>query len=272
MPGSASAMKKLLPVIAGILTAAVVVGGIVGVARRSAEGQQADATVPGSRIRWVNVSIDAPPEGSPVRVSTGIPITGTPNPSFSHRYTVSLSIDPETLAPGSGLAWLETVIDAETGEVLKDTLSAQYPEARAILASVALETDLPKVWPFVDGPVPAARRNLLGLSVPQPSTESGLLLSWSIGLCASAEPCNYAIILYGSSFLAMDVSTGAVAPHSKIAPEHASAFARVVAAVTVVPEPSIADPTPHGLRTMIKFMSSSTSPTPTSTEKSAWGT
>lgn len=243
---SGSMVKRLAPVLAGILTAAVVVGGIAGVARRSAGGQQADATAPASRIRWHNVSIDAPPDGSPVQVSTDIPITGTPNPSFSHRPTIRLYVEVPAAVPGSVPVSPETVIDAETGEVLSDTLSAQYPDAQLMLSSVTFHTGLPEVWPFVDQPPPAARRNLLGLSVPQPSTESGLLLSMSIGLCASAEPCNYAIILYGSSFMAMDVSTGAVAPHSRIAPEHASAFQRIVAAVTVVAGASIDDPTPVG--------------------------
>jgi hypothetical protein len=242
-------MKKLIPVIAGILTATAVVGGIVGVARRSAGGQQADATTPGSRIRWVNVSIDAPPEGSAVQVSINIPFTGTPNPTFSHRYTIRLYVEVSASAPGFEPVFPTTVIDAETGEILSDTLTAQYPEARAILSSLALETGLPEVWPFVDAPVPDARIWLAGMMLPVPSRESGLIVSMLIGYCTDFPGCSSAYLKYGSSimYLYPDEATGAIVVRdgSNVAPEHAPAFERFKAAVKQGVPPAPPTPTPY---------------------------
>lgn len=192
------------------------------------------------------MSIDAPPEGSAVQLSTGIPVTGTPNSTFSHRYTVNLYVDVGFPADGSEPVWPTAVIDAESGEVLSDTLSAQNTDARAILSSLTLETGLPKVWPFVDGPVPPARRpTLAGLSFPEPSRESGLLFGGLIGYCL--EPgCTSAYLRYGSSimYLYLDESTGAIIVRegSQVAPELAPAFERFRAAVTPMPGSGTAEP------------------------------
>lgn len=95
-------------------------------------GGSEDFAEPGE-LRFRNVVIKLPPESSGLRVSTGEPITE------GQKWVVRVS-DREMQRTAGGLLANVVEIDADTGEVLSDTLSAKYPaEARDVLATVRVD-------------------------------------------------------------------------------------------------------------------------------------
>jgi len=221
-------MKRIAPVVAGVALAVAIVGGFAGVGRETAGGH--DDAQSGGRIRWVNVSIDAPPEGSPVEVRRRFPVVDKSSAGLSDRFTIQLVAEG---LRGEDGAIPALIVDAETGEVVSDTLTPTYPEAEALRASLALEGNLPKVWPFEPSPQPGERRTIGNVTVPVPPGESGLLITHVTSYCAS--DCEHIVIYYGRSTLALDAITGEVASHSSFAPELAAAFDRYAASVDVAP-------------------------------------
>lgn len=224
---SGSAMKRLVPVIAGILTAAVFVG-IVGMARLSA-GSDAERTFEG-QIRWANVSLQFPP-GSPFSVLRNPPLS----PEHD-RWEIIAYV--EAASP----PYPQLKIDAETGEILEDTLSQQYPdEVKKLLTTLVIDSGLPQLWPFVDEPPPDAITRSGSFVIPDPG--SGMTIAFVENLCDPGDPsCAERTILvaFRESAMHIDASDGRVLSWDGVAPSHREAFQRYLDTVQVVVETPVA--------------------------------
>lgn len=222
-----------------IVAAALAIGGTLLVAGivnsvRGPEGKIGPEGQFEGEIRWANVSLIIPP-GSPVRVLRNPPLSADHD-----RYEVRLSID-------DGEALLrELVIDAETGEVLADTLSEKYPgEVASILKTMSVNTanrgqwDVPDEWPFVTGPVPAERFDVGSISLIIPTAASGMVVASVENLCDPSSPSCFpktALVSFGESRAHIDAASGDVVSLEGIAPEHVEAFNRYFASVIKRPE------------------------------------
>jgi hypothetical protein len=198
-------MRNVLPVMLGVMAAGVLVAGVIGVGRLTASSQEGGATV----VRWRNVEIEAPPDGSLLRVSTQHP------PSPAHRWLVSIVVrDVDPPVPGEEDKWVQQQldIDAETGEILSDTLSLAYPaETRAILDTMKVVTGSPPaVWPYVDAAPPTATRTYENMTYPVPDPASGLIAVVMQGFCAVTVACDALLLSNGDSWMHVSLHTGEV--------------------------------------------------------------
>lgn len=226
-------MKKLVPVVAGIMVAGVVVGAIVGVGRLPAGSE--DTAGSGGELRWLDVTLQLPPEDSPLYVTRLLPF-GPDKP----RFIIQIYVDRE-VTPGVEPSPQSLEIDAETGEVVSDTLSATLSDQaissqlQAILDSVGIASGPPEVWPYVDisapSPSPGKWGNLT-FAVPEPA--SGITVSPTSGLCSAAPPdCvpKWLTVRNGRSHMGINADTGELMGLDGVLLEDREAFERYAASV-----------------------------------------
>lgn len=228
-------MKKFLPVLAGIVVAGLVVGALAGVGRLPVVSQ--DTGGGSGEMRWLNVIVDLPPQDSPLQVRGLFP----PGPE-KPRFVIQIYVERE-LTPGVQPAPQEVDIDAETGEVVSDTLSAAVSgqavssQLQAVLDSVRVATGPPEVWPYADEPPPTGRPSKSGnLTFVLPDPASGILVAPMHVMCpASASDCasQYLTVFNGRSQMNIRADTGQIERPDRVLPEDREAFERYAASVEV---------------------------------------
>ena len=227
-------LKKWLPAILGVVTAAVVVGGVVGVARLDVEGQDTETTAVGSgeELRWRNVILRLPPAGSPLRVTPDYP-RGPQAP----RYLIHVSIDgAPPPSPEDESTWQELQIDADTGEIVMDTLSRDYrSEVDAVLGSLRVDPLRPDVWPYSDGSAPAETSVLGTVRYAQPALASGIRVGVSYNYCLPSPTCSQEslVVTNGFSYMHVRADNGEIMSLDRVQPEDVAAFERYAQSVQV---------------------------------------
>lgn len=231
-------MKKLLPVVAGILVAGAVVGALVGVGRLPAGSQETGGAGRGE-LRWLDVTLQLPPEDSPLHV-TRLPPFSPERP----RFIVQIYVERE-LTPGVEPAPQMVEIDAETGEVVSDTLSpalsdqAVSSQLQAVLDSVGIDSGPPEIWPYADVPSPALaadppRWGNVTFILPDPA--SGIIVSPTIQDCFAPDCTSKTLTVYnGHSQMGIDAETGEIMGLDRVTEEDRAAFQRYAASVQVQP-------------------------------------
>lgn len=179
-------------------------------------------------LRFRNVVIKLPPESSGLRVSTGEPITE------GQKWVVRVS-DREMQRSADGLLVNVVEIDADTGEVLSDTLSAKYPaEARDILATVRVDTSQPDLWPVADVPSPAATEKFENISYARTDPASGFSFAWVSSGCVRKNCARWLLVSNSRSYVYVNGGDGSLGGWEHVLPEDRQAFERFVAAVVVI--------------------------------------
>jgi hypothetical protein len=233
-------MRRFFPVLAGVVAGVTIVGGLIGAGRMTAGGQ--DGTGGHETVRWVNVEIDAPQDDSPLRVMRDLPRS---EEHSLHLLRIVLKDTPPPPAPAEEALWSEPEvrIDAETGEVLNDTLTQDSAEAQMLLDSLRVVTGVPEAWPYTDGPVPAETVRLENLVYPLPPPASGLTTAEVVANCV--DPCHPVQLLLAStqSMLWIYADTGEVDSWEDVASDEREAFERFVAATEVPGNQDAAAPT-----------------------------
>ena len=228
-------MKKLPPVLAGVIVAGIVVGVLAGVGRLPVLSQEEGPA--SGQLRWLNVVVDLPPENSPLRVRRDMP-HGPEKP----RWLIQIYVERE-LTPGAEPRSQMLEIDADTGEVATDTLTAAISDQAvsgqlsSVLDSVRIDTGPPEVWPYVDEtprpPEPAKWGNL-AIIIPDPA--SGIVVSPATSDClASATKCfpQWLGVFDGHSQMGIDAETGQIISLDRVTAEDMEAFERYAATVQV---------------------------------------
>jgi hypothetical protein len=220
-------VRKLLPVLGGILVAGLVVGVLAGMDRLPVASQEGEGGT--GQLRWLNVVVDLPPEGSPVRVEA---LPGAPHPVV----VIFVEREPRAAAQPSQ----QVNIDAQTGEVLLDTLTAGLTgdsharEVESVLDSVRVVTDPPDVWPYVDEPAPAALARSGTISFVSPDPSSGIVIAQVQATCLVGEDCPDLLVVHnGRSQMGIRVDTGEVYAWDHVLPQDREAFERYAASVEV---------------------------------------
>ena len=178
-----------------------------------------------SRLRFVNVSIAQPP------------------PPIDHSGLIAYAqfLPPESSQkPGGGPVIVlsapalkqNIMIDARTGEVLNDTIGAQYRgQADAVIASIRVESAPAEVWPIADVSPAGTPMTHGSISFIQPDPASGIFVSPALGWGPPGVGGPFLFVHNGRSRMTVHGETGEIS-EDRILPEDREAFERFAASVT----------------------------------------
>ena len=211
-----------LPILIGVL-AALALGGAMGLFVIRADTTDEPSTS-GGVYRWRRLSIELP-EDSGLQLTRGFPI-----PEFRESFVI------EIFVPEPGVENTPTLtIDADTGEVLIDTLSGSDPAvASDIIASIALTDELPEVWPYVDAdPADLARSSWGAISFVDPPPEAGVVVTRQNNYCV--DPCARVRLTLNTGYSSVQINAETGEPLSQDATraEDQQALQRFVDSVEV---------------------------------------
>lgn len=167
---------------------------------------QAEAEV--VRVRWVNVSIEQPPQelgGIAVIRNEGLPDAYSPRPGTKVPVIELFRSGPQPTEASV------VFIDATTGEVVFEKVRPEDREAfDAVLATLRLEgPDPPDVWPYSGSPPEERRRQDGNITYIEPDPASGIKVGVQIA-DAPGESKGFLMISNGRSFRAFDGDTGEI--------------------------------------------------------------
>jgi hypothetical protein len=190
---------------------------------------------PRERFRYHDVSIEMPPDS--FRVSQRPALTPEFNPTFSHRPVIEIT-QRDDHVPGVAVSVGWIMIDAETGEILADTLSDDYPDLDATIRTIVVHTEPPDAWPLSATRKPQARYSRDNVSVLLPSPASGVLVGYVISYCRNpcADTAIHVVIEspgFGSVWI--DTENGDIVEIEAGTPEVRAALDRFIAEVEVTP-------------------------------------
>ena len=182
-----------------------------------------ESTEGGAReLTYRNVSIILPPEDSGLRARAD--------------YAPPESIEK----PGGGPVIVVTdesearsgymVIDANTGEVLLDTIGGGLrDEADAVIASKRLDAEPPVgVWPLADVAPPEQRREFGSISYIEPDKSSGIFVSFMVG-----DPSGRKSLFIHNGASRMTFNESGKVNMSLVLPEDKEAFERLAGTIRV---------------------------------------
>lgn len=194
-------------------------------------GGSQDFAEPGN-LRFRNVTVELPPDSAGLQVSTGVPAA----PGKPWLIQVSQDGAPSPRDESSG-EWKELQIDAETGNVVYDTLSRDFPAAESIIASITVTVAPPTVWPWVDAPAPLETEQWGNIVYPKAPPESGVIAGGVLNYCTTTDCSEKTLfVLAGSSSMHIDARDGSVVSFDRVADEDRAMFERFAASVVVLPQ------------------------------------
>jgi hypothetical protein len=189
-------LTRIAPVVIALAAALALATalGLFGALAGNDESQSQAA----SHYRWRRLSIELPANAN-MTVIRGLPIQGF------HEYFY-ISISPRNTAETPDADSHELKVDADTGEILIDTLSPYNAAAATFIRSSIQLTDAdPAVWPFVEADtsgLPLVRWG--NVTVPEPVPSSGIVVTQQIGFCVL--PCSPMALSVTNGYSSMGIN------------------------------------------------------------------
>jgi hypothetical protein len=226
-----------LVVLVAVATAAV--GGIAlgAYAALNEGGPEGDGD--GVRVRWVNVSIERPPDevgGMAVIRNEGMPDAYSPRPGTRVPVIELFKRDPQSTDASV------VFIDATTGEVVFEQVRPEDGEAfDAVLATLRFEgSDPPDAWPCSGSPPEERRREMGSITYIEPEPASGIAVGGGISDFGPQGSMTFLYISNGRSFRQLNADTGEIViggkgPVDYVDPIDREVFDRFTSAIELIP-------------------------------------
>ena len=195
------------------------------------------------RYRWVNVSIEVPPQTGPSDIAVsrheGLPDIYSPSPGTR---VPALRIFKKVTVEGH-IEGSDLYVDATTGQVVHDEVRPEdRAEFDAVLATLRFEgPDPPDIWPYSETLPDGVRRRMGDITYVEPDPASGI----KVGGMLSDGPQGSAITLIisnGRSKRYIDAETGQVIVDDgervldQVDEKDREAFDRLTSSIEVVAE------------------------------------
>ena len=175
----------------------------------------------GRELTYRNVSIILPPEDSGLRAGADY----APPESIEKPGGGPVIVVADASEARSGYM----VIDANTGEVLVDTIGGGLrDEADDVIASIRQDEEPAGVWPLADVAPPGQRREFGNISYIEPDKSSGIFVALVV-----SDPGGKSLFIHnGASRMTFNGSRGTV-DMSLVLPEDKDAFERLAGTIRV---------------------------------------
>jgi hypothetical protein len=195
----------------------------------------------GVRVRWVNVSIERPPDeggGMAVIRNEGRPESYSPRPGTRVPVIELFKSDPQSTDASV------VFIDATTGDVVFEQVRLEDREAfDAVLATLRLEgPDPPDVWPYSGSPPEERRREMGSITYIEPEPVSGIKVGGFLSDFGPQGGGTFLTISNGRSRITYDTDTGEIVVPDEASPDFTDpvgpareAFDRFTSSIELIP-------------------------------------
>lgn len=229
--------KAVLVVAAGIAGSALIA--LTAFAVLDGGDAETQESQDAGKLRYKNVLVEQPASSELVMTTSAPPAAG--KPWLIHVFPLHAKPNLDDLS-----SFPELQIDAETGQVLRDNLSAVYPaEVQSILNSITLDSGSSPDWPATDVPPPVSVQRFQGVAYTNPLLSSGFQVAYVWNDCPQTQDqietgiiptgCGPTLLVSNTrSQMHVDANNGEVVSWETVSPEDIKAFERFASQVVVL--------------------------------------